>query len=207
MPRKKKETADKPAGPPRKRKNEDVRGVEYLREDQVDQLRRAAGRIGRHRHRDATMILIAFRHGLRVSELIRIRRDQFERGEQTLFIKRLKGSKSGTHDLSRTEVAALNRLVKEAKETGPQAFLFQNERGGSLSRSAFFKLLARAGRACDPPISVHPHMLRHGCGFHLINEGHTTRRVQDYLGHRSIAVTEKYTELVPDRERRKIWDD
>lgn len=173
-----------PKGPPRKRKYDEVRGIKHVTEGQADQLRRAAGRIGRHRHRDATMILIAFRHGLRVTELVKMRREQFDPAEQTLYIKRLKGSKSGTHDLGRSEMSALKRLVKESKESGPHAFLFQNERGGCLTRSAFFKILARAGRECDPVIAVHPHMLRHGCGFHLINDGVTTRRIQDHLGHR-----------------------
>jgi type 1 fimbriae regulatory protein FimB/type 1 fimbriae regulatory protein FimE len=191
-------------GPPRKPSWE---GYKYLTEREVELLREAAGRIGRHRHRDRTMILIAFRHGLRVTELIRLRRKDINLPEQTIYVKRLKGSRSGTHDLARTEVTALKRLFKESKEPGREDFLFQNERGGGLTRSAFFKLLSRAGRACDPPIAVHPHMLRHGCGYHLINQGEPTRRIQDHLGHRHIAVTEKYTELAPDRLRRKLWDD
>jgi type 1 fimbriae regulatory protein FimB/type 1 fimbriae regulatory protein FimE len=201
-----------PAGPPRKRKYDEVRGVKHVTQDQVDQLRRAAGRLGRHGHRDATMILFGFRHGLRVSELIHFRRDQFNLAEQTVFIRRLKGSRSGTHDLSRLEVTAFRRLFKDndraafVKRHGRQPWAFCNERGGPLTRSAFFKVLARAGRECDPPIEVHPHMLRHGCGYHLINQGITTRRVQDHLGHRNISVTEKYTELAPGGGK-PLWDD
>jgi type 1 fimbriae regulatory protein FimB/type 1 fimbriae regulatory protein FimE len=200
------------AGPPRKRKYDEVRGVKHVTSDQVEQLVRAAGRIGRHRHRDATMILHAFRHGYRVSELIGLRRDQVNLAEQTVYLKRLKGSKSGTHDLSRREVTAFKKLFKDndrpalVKKHGRQPWAFLNERGGRLTRSAFFKLLARAGQACDPPIAVHPHMLRHGCGYHLINEGITTRRVQDHLGHRNISVTEKYTELAPGGGK-PLWDD
>lgn len=190
--------------PPRKPRNQDVRGREYLTSEEVDQLRRSAAALGRHGERDATMILVAFRHGLRVSELVGLRWDQVDLGRKTIFVRRLKGSKNGMHDLGRSEVAALKKLSK--LDGGKSPFVFRNERGGKLSSSAFFKLLQRAGLNCDPPINAHPHMLRHACGFHLINEGHSTRRVQDHLGHRNIAHTERYTELAPDRGAR-LWDD
>ena len=188
--------------PPRKPRNEDVRGREYLTSEEVEQLRRSAASLGRHSLRDSTMILLAFRHGLRVSELVGLRRDQYDVQRKTLYVRRVKGSKSGMQDLARSEVNALNKLLKQY----PGPFLFASERGGKLSPSAFFKMLARAGRNCDPAIAVHPHMLRHACGFHLINEGHSTRRVQDHLGHRNIAHTERYTELCPDRSA-KLWED
>jgi type 1 fimbriae regulatory protein FimB/type 1 fimbriae regulatory protein FimE len=196
-----------PAPPPRKQPWKEERGFRYLTEEQVELLRAAAGRIGRHRHRDRTMILIGFRHGLRVTELVRLRRGDFDPVEQTLRIRRLKGSKSGTHDLGASELTALRRVLKEARQKGGDDFLFQSERGEGMTRSNFFKLLARAGRKCDPPIQVHPHMLRHGCGYHLINQREPTRRIQDHLGHRNLSVTEKYTELAPDRQRKKLWDD
>jgi type 1 fimbriae regulatory protein FimE len=199
---KKEEPAKNP--PPKKPKNDDVRGKEYLTEEEVDQLRRTAGALGRHRHRDATMILVAFRHGLRVSELVKLRWDQVDLSKKTVYVRRLKDSKSGLQDLGRTEANALKKLARESK--GPQTYVFRNERGGSLTPNAFYKLLQRAGLSCDPVISVHPHMLRHACGYHLINEGHSTRRIQDHLGHRNIQHTERYTELAPDRGR-KLWDD
>lgn len=203
----KKKTAPKSSTrtpPPRKPRNEDVRGREYLTGEEVDQLRRSAAGLGRHGHRDTTMILVAFRHGLRVSELVALRWDQVDLTKKTIYVRRKKGSKSGLQDLGRAEVNALKKLAKGA--TGRQAFVFRNERGGMLTPSAFYKILARAGAECDPPIAVHPHMLRHACGFHLINEGHSTRRVQDHLGHRNIAHTERYTELAPDRSK-PLWDD
>lgn len=197
------EPTKRPA-PPRKPRNESVRGREYLTSDEVDRLRRAAGSLGRHRDRDAAMILVGFRHGLRVSELVGLRWDQVDPARKALYVRRLKGSKNGTHDLGRSELAALKRLHK--LNDGRSPFVFRNERGGPLTPNAFYKLLARAGRHCEPPIQVHPHMLRHACGFHLINEGHSTRRVQDHLGHRNIAHTERYTELAPDRGA-TLWDD
>jgi type 1 fimbriae regulatory protein FimB/type 1 fimbriae regulatory protein FimE len=196
-------TRKRPAAP-RKPRNAEVRGREYLTAEEVERLRRSALALGRYPERDAAMILLAFRHGLRVSELVGIRWDQVDFGRKTLKVNRLKGSRNGTHDLGRSELQALKKL--ERSNGGRSPFVFRNERGGKLSPSGFFKILARAGRNCDPPIACHPHMLRHACGFHLINEGHSTRRVQDHLGHRNIAHTERYTELCPDRSAR-LWDD
>ena len=189
--------------PPRKRPNREVRGREYLTAEEVERLRRSASGVGRYPDRDGLMILMAFRHGFRVSELVDLRWDQVDLSRRTVFVRRLKGSRNGTHDLGKLEVSGLKKLQRRA---GGGAFVFANERGGRLTPSAFFKLLSRAGRRCDPAISVHPHMLRHACGFELINQGHSTRRVQDHLGHRNIQHTERYTELCPDRGA-KLWED
>src|SRR5262249_59796968 len=89
---------------------------------------------------------------------------------------------------------------------GWSAFVFWPEGGGKLSPVGFFKLVGGLGRPWHPAISFSPHMLRHACGFHLINEGHSTRRVQDHLGHRNIQHTERYTELCPDRSARLFED-
>jgi len=192
------------AMPPRKPRNADVRGREYLTAEEVERLRRSALALGRYGERDAAMILLGFRHGFRVSELVGLRWDQVDLSRKTVYCRRSKGSKNGMHDLGRAEVTALRRLEKG--NAGRSAFVFASERGGKLSRWAFDKMLRRAGLNCDPPIAVHAHMLRHACGFHLINEGHSTRRVQDHLGHRNIQHTERYTELCPDRSAR-LWDD
>lgn len=192
------------SGPPAKPRNVDVRGREYLTGEEVERLRRAALSLGRHGDRDSAMILLAYRHGLRVSELVGLRWDQVDFTRKTIYIRRLKGSRNGTHDLGRSEVTVLKRL--DRANAGRSAFVFANERGGALSRWAVDKVLRRAGAHCDPPIVVHCHMLRHACGYELINDGVTTRRVQDHLGHRSIVHTERYTELAPDRGSRLFED-
>jgi type 1 fimbriae regulatory protein FimB/type 1 fimbriae regulatory protein FimE len=190
--------------PPRKPRNQEVRGREYLTLDEVEQLRRAAAKLGRYGRRDAAMILIAFRHGLRVSELVGLRWDQVDLAKRTIFVRRSKGSKSNLQDLARIEVNALKALAKASG--GRSTHVFANERGGTLTPRAFYKIFQRAGEAAELALRVHPHMLRHACGFHLINEGHSTRRVQDHLGHRNIAHTEHYTDLAPGRLG-KLWDD
>jgi type 1 fimbriae regulatory protein FimB/type 1 fimbriae regulatory protein FimE len=84
--------------------------------------------------------------------------------------------------------------------------VFKNERGGPLTDSGVRKIVARAGEAAELGFSAHPHMLRHACGFKLANEGHDTRAIQHYLGHRNIQHTVRYTELSPDRFKR-FWTD
>jgi type 1 fimbriae regulatory protein FimE len=194
--------AGRPA-PPRKPRNEDVRGREYLTEDEIDGLRKAAARQGRHGHRDATMILMGYTHGLRVSELVSVRWDQIDLKAATIYVRRRKGSTSGAHPLRKAEVAALRKLGGDRR-----GLVFRSERGGGVSDSGFRKVVARAGRAAGFSFPAHPHMLRHGCGYRLTNAGHDTRAIQAWLGHRNIQHTVRYTELSPDRfQRMKFWED
>jgi type 1 fimbriae regulatory protein FimB/type 1 fimbriae regulatory protein FimE len=194
--------------PPRKREYQEVKGRKppYLTAEEVERLRKAARRFGRYRHRDSTMLLIAFRHGLRVSELVALRWDQVDFRRKEVHISRLKGSRSGTHEMERDEVKALEILWKKSKG---KDFVFENERGGELTRSGFFKILTRAGENCEPrlPLKPSPHALRHGCGYELINRGFNTREIQDWLGHKSVVMTELYTQLAPRSKRRRMWGD
>ncbi|MBF6558617.1 MAG: tyrosine-type recombinase/integrase [Acidimicrobiales bacterium] len=191
---------------PKRPKNDDVRGRAYLTAEEVDSLRKSAAAAGRHGHRDSTMILLAYTHALRVSELIRIRWDQVDLKVSTIHIKRLKGSVSGTHPLRRVEVQALKKLCPEAGSR--RGTVFRNERGATVSRRSFHQIIARAGELAGFIFPVHPHMLRHGCGYKLTNEGHDTRSIQAWMGHKNIQHTVRYTELAPDRfERLKFWED
>jgi site-specific recombinase XerD len=89
----------------------------------------------------------------------------------------------------------LLRLQREAKSP----FVFVSERGAPFSKRGFQAMLERAGEAAGFEMKIHPHMLRHACGFKLANEGVDTRTIQAYLGHRSIQNTVRYTELAPTR--------
>jgi type 1 fimbriae regulatory protein FimE len=189
--------------PPRKPRNEDVRGREYLTEDEVDRLRKAAAKLGRHGHRDATMILIAYTHGLRASEVTAIRWDQVDLKVLTLYVKRSKGSTSGTHPLRKVERDALKKLGGDRR-----GLVFRTERGSAVSERGFHAIVARAGEEGGFSFPVHPHMLRHGCGYRLTNAGHDLRVIQSWLGHKNIQHTIRYTELAPDRfERLRFWED
>ena len=188
---------------PKKPRNRDVRSREYLTDKEVDQLMKAAKNTGRHGHRDATLILIGYRHALRVTELVSLRWDQIDLGKGLLHINRLKNGTPSTHPLRGPEIRALRRLLREYPDT---SYVFVTERGGPLTDSTFRKLIARAGRNAKIRFPVHPHMLRHGCGFKLANDGQDTRAIQHYLGHKNIQHTVRYTELASGRFN-SFWKD
>lgn len=179
---------------PGRPKNADVRSREYLTLEEVGSLMKAAGNVGRHRHRDKTIILMMFRHGLRVTEAIDLHWDQVNLSSGQIHVNRLKNGKPSTHYLKGDEMRALRQLRRDYPD-GP--FIFVTERGGPLTRSTVNKLIERAGRNAEIEFPVHPHMLRHACGYYLANKGVDTRTIQDYLGHVSITHTVRYTELSP----------
>ena len=181
---------------PAKPKNKDVRSREYLTTDEVERLMAAAGRVGRHRFRDRTLILIAFRHALRVSELVSVRWDQIDLKQGHLHVRRAKNGVDSTHPLRGTELRALKRLERDYERS---PYVFVTERRGPLTTSAVRKIVARAGELAGLGFPVHPHMLRHACGYKLANEGHDTRAIQQYIGHSNIQHTCRYTELAAGR--------
>jgi type 1 fimbriae regulatory protein FimE len=185
-----------------------VRSREYLFEQEVEALMEAAKRLGRHGHRDATMILLAYRHGLRVTELITLRWDQINWDTKTLAVTRLKAGTPSTHPLTGKELRALRQLRRQT--AGPVLFMSERRtpgtRGAPMTRRNFAQLLARAGVAAGLPFPVRPHNLRHGCGYKLANDGQDTRAIQHYLGHKNIQHTVRYTELSPDRFQH-FWKD
>ena len=188
---------------PRKQRNKDVRTREYLTDKEVDQLMDAARKAGRHGHRDATLILIGYRHALRVSELVALRWDQVDLGQGLMHVTRLKNGVDSTHPVRGPEIRALRRLQRDYPDT---PYVFVTERKGSLTASTVRKLMARAGQKAGLGFPVHPHMLRHGCGFKLANAGHDTRSIQHYLGHKNIQHTVRYTELAAGRFN-DFWKD
>ena len=182
--------------PPRRRPNSQVRTREYLTEMEVEALMKAAGSLGRHGHRDATLIMIAYRHGLRVSELIALRWDQVDFSQGLFHVARSKNGTPSTHPLRGLEIRALRRLQRDYPDT---PYIFVTERKGPLTAATVRKLITRAGEKACLGFPVHPHMLRHACGFKLANEGHDTRAIQFYLGHKNIQHTVRYTALASDR--------
>lgn len=160
--------------------------------------------LGRHGHRDATLILLAYRHGLRVSELIALRWDQLDLMGGLLYVSRLKHGVPSTHPLRGPELRALRRLRRDYPDS--LSYVFTTERGGPLTDSGMRKIVARADEEAKLGFPAHPHMLRHACGFKLANKGHDTRAIQHYLGHRTIQHTVRYTELAPDRFK-AFWQD
>ncbi len=182
--------------PPRKVHNADRRSREHLTSAEIDRLIAAAQSLGRHGQRDATMILLAYRHGLRVSELVGLRREQLDLQQGLLHVRRRKNGLPSTHPLRGPELRALRRLLREYPET---PYVFVSERRAPMTTATFRKLIARAGAAAKLGMPIHPHMLRHSTGFKLANDGQDTRAIQHYLGHRNIQHTTLYTQLAADR--------
>jgi integrase len=187
-------TVNRTVGPLR-RPNAELRTREYLTAAEVESLIEAA-KANRYGHRDATIILLAFRHGLRAAELVALEWSQVDFTTAVLHIRRVKKGTPATHPLRGNELRALRRLQRESAAS---TFVFTSERGAPFSTAGFAKMVERAGAAAKLPFKAHPHMLRHACGFALANAGHDTRALQAYLGHRNIQHTVKYTELAPDR--------
>ncbi len=176
--------------------NAELRSREYLTEAEVEKLIKAA-RDGRYGHRDATLILIAFRHGLRATEICDLEWSQVEFGRSaSLHVRRAKNGKPSVHPLRGDEIRALRELRRQFPDS---AHVFATERDGPFTTDAVNRLIKRIGERAKLPFPVHAHMLRHGCGYALANAGHDTRAIQDWLGHRSIQHTVRYTELAPTR--------
>ena len=189
--------------PPRRITNLERRSREHLTPAEVERLIVAAGKEGRHGPRDATLLLIAYRHGLRVGELVALRWEQVDLARGSLHVNRKKNGDAASHPLSGRELRALRQL-KRAYPGSP--FLFVTERGGPITEATVRKIVGRAGQRARIELPVHPHMLRHATGFYLANNGVDTRTIQAYLGHRNIMHTVRYTQLAPDRFR-SIWRD
>jgi len=188
---------------PKRRPNADLRTREYLTEAEVERLM-AVAKGNRWGHRDAAMILVAYRHGLRASEVVDLRWDQVDFKTATLHVRRVKQGTPSTHPMLGDELRALRRLQREQARRSP--FVFTSERGAPFTTAGFARIIERAGTEAKLGFKAHPHMLRHACGYALANKGHDTRALQAYLGHKNIQHTVRYTELAPDRFK-DFWRD
>jgi type 1 fimbriae regulatory protein FimB/type 1 fimbriae regulatory protein FimE len=140
---------------------------------------------------------------LRVTELVSLHWDQIDLQLGLIHINRLKNGDPSVHPLGEAEVQALSRLQREYPML---RYVFCSERKGALSPDAVRKILARAGKAAQLPFTVHPHMLRHACGYKLAQDGQDTRAIQHYLGHKNIQHTVRYTQLSSERFK-DFWKD
>ena len=161
--------------------NADLRAREYLTEAEIERLIKAA-RTGRYAQRDATLILIAFRHGLRAAI------------QRCTFVERRRARPLPIP----SPVTNCGRYANSS-EIRPAPFVFETERGGPFTAGAINRLIKRIGERAHFDFMVHAHMLRHACGYALANRGHDTRALQAYLGHKNIQHTVRYTELSPAR--------
>ena len=172
---------------------------EYLTPDEIEKLI-AAAKSNRWGHRDATMLLTTYRHGLRASEVCALEWHDLDFARAEMHVRRAKNGKPSVHPIRGDEMRALKRLQREQEPKSQ--WVYTTERGGPMAPDSLGKLIKRLSGAVGFP--VHPHMLRHACGFALANAGHDTRLIQDYLGHRSISNTVRYTELSATKFK-NVW--
>lgn len=189
--------------PPIKTPNCDKRDREFLTPAEVDLLIEAAKKKGRHGHRDATMILLAYRHGLRVCELIALRWHHIDLTSGLIQITRRHNGLDAPHPLFGAELRALRRVKRLYPQTD---YVFITERKTPMIPSNFYKIVARAGRKAGLGLSVHPHMLRHSTGYKMANDYQDTRTIQHYLGHKNIRHTTRYTDLL-ETNFTNLWPD
>ena len=187
--------------PPVKKRSS--RDREYLRPDEVEALMKAARRLGRHGERDAAIVLLMFRHGLRTAELVSLKWSQVDFKRGYLDVKRAKGGNDSKHPLRSPQLRALRQLQRDYPDS---PYVFVSERGAPLSPRSVRHIIARAGEEAGLGFAVHPHQLRHACGYFLASKGHDTRAIQDYLGHRDIHHTVRYTRMAPQRFE-SFWED
>lgn len=176
----------------------------HLVSAEVDKLI-AATKGSRNEARDRCLLLLMFRHGLRVSEACGLQLSQVDIESRVLHVQRLKKGLSTTHPLRPDEVRAIKTWLVERKRLKPEedAF-FVSERRTPLNRKTAWVAIRAYGEKAKLAVPAHPHMLRHACGFALADQGADTRLIQDYLGHRNIQHTVIYTATNPARFE-KLW--
>ena len=167
----------------------------FLTAKEVQAMMQAA-RQGVTGERDYCLILLAFRHGMRISELLDLHYHDLDLREGRVNVRRLKNGFSTIHPLRFDEREAIERWSQVRagwKAAAKTDALFISRRGTPLSRQQAYRIIRSAGEKAGTVTQTHPHMLRHACGYELAERGTDTRLIQDYLGHRNIRHTVRYT--------------
>jgi type 1 fimbriae regulatory protein FimE len=176
---------------------------DYVLPREMDRVLRAALGNGRHAHRNYTLILLCYRHGLRAGEVRELRWSMVDFNRKQLRVKRMLNGIDSVHPLHSVELKALRQLKREYPDT---PYLFITDRGKKLSEKSVQRIVAGAGTEARLSYPLHAQMLRHGCGHALASAGHRMVAIQHYLGHRNIRHTLRYMEL-PSHPFRDFWKD
>lgn len=189
--------------PPRIKTNKQLREREYLTQEEIDSLIQAIRKHSRNALRDETLVTMMFRHGLRVSEAVNLKWEQVDFKEGLLHVSRIKNGKDSVHPIPGVELRLLRRLERQPNR---QRYIFLSERKSPIKNNTVNDMFKLMGKHAGLAFPVHPHMLRHACGFYLANKGVDLRSIQMYLGHANIANTVIYTELVGNKFK-GFWKD
>jgi len=183
----------------------DKSGVKWVTYLEVEALRTGA-KASRNPIRNELIILMLYRHGLRESELCDLQLEAINLDEARIFIKRVKNGNDFIHPIASDELRLLRRYLRlrETKKGQGLPWLFVSEQGTSFCRDSINKMVTASYKRAGLR-KITPHMLRHGCGYALINKGYDVRVVQDYLGHKDIRNTAIYTRL-DDKQFKGLWD-
>ena len=175
----------------------------HLTQQEMDKLI-AATASNRNAERDRCLLLLIFRHGLRVSEACGLKLSQVDVEGRVLHVQRLKKGLSTTQPLRTDELRAIKAYMATRRGVYHGGFFFCSERGKALSRKTAWLMIRQCSERAALPFAAHPHMLRHACGYALADQGADTRLIQDYLGHRNIQHTVRYTATNAARFER-LW--
>lgn len=167
---------------------------QYLTQPEVTSLLLQAG-AGRNAERNYCLIYMSFIHGFRVSEACSLRLSDLDMHGGSLYIRRMKGGFCTNHPLLPDEQQAIKAwlAVRAGWRGADSDWLFLSRQSNALTRQQVYQIISQLGRDAGLPVPAHPHMLRHACGFALADRGIDTRLIQDYLGHRNIRHTVRYT--------------
>ncbi|MCK6964548.1 tyrosine-type recombinase/integrase [Enterobacter bugandensis] len=165
----------------------------YLTQEEIKQLLEVSLQ-GKHGIRNHCIIHLLFRHGFRVSELCAMKISDIDMHGKTIHVSRLKNGFSTIHPIVKEEENALKKWLQKRKGLPlGDGWLFPSKDGCPLSRKTVYSIIRKMGSTARLALNIHPHMLRHSCGFALADQGNDTRLIQDYLGHRNIHHTVIYT--------------
>ncbi|WP_432409874.1 tyrosine-type DNA invertase [Serratia marcescens] len=166
----------------------------YLTQSEVERLLQQA-LAGGNAERDYCLIYMSFIHGFRVSEVCHLRLSDLDLRGHSLYIRRIKSGFSTSHPLLKDELRAIRAwlAVRAGLPGADSDWVFLSRQGNALTRQRVYQIISQLGQAADISVVPHPHMLRHACGFALADRGIDTRLIQDYLGHKNIRHTVRYT--------------
>lgn len=176
--------------------NKELRDREYLTEQEVEKVIKAIRKYSRNALRDEALVVVMFRHGLRVSEAVNLKWSQIDFKEGLLHVSRIKNGKDSVHPIPGVELRLLRRLERQPNR---QRHIFLSERKSPIKNNTVNDMLKMMGSKAGLEFPIHPHMLRHACGFCLANKGVDLRAIQMYLGHANIANTVIYTQLAANK--------